>query len=260
MSIDGGHHGGHDRDTGASDRNAASRAVTETGVATTESAPLRAALEQLRLDGAIFFRAEFTESWTYESPPSELAGLLRPGARRLILFHIVAAGRCWIALEDGQRLWASRGDVIVLPYGDQHYVGGVKAADPVPIITLLAPPPWQAMPVLVYGGGGDRTDLVCGYLHSEDPLFNPALRAFPPVFVVRPPAGPAAQFVESSIAWALANTSAYVPADAVSTRLPELLLIEVLRLHLATAPAVDHGWIAALRDPVLAPAMARLWP
>jgi AraC-like DNA-binding protein len=114
------------------------------------------------------------------------------------------------------------------------------------------------MPVLVYGGGGDRTDLVCGYLHSEDPLFNPALRAFPPVFVVRPPAGPAAQFVESSIAWALANTSAYVPAEAVSTRLPELLLIEVLRLHLATAPAVDHGWVTALRDPVLAPAMAQL--
>jgi AraC-like DNA-binding protein len=36
------------------------------------------------------------------------------------------------------------------------------------------------------------------------------------------------------------------------------LLVEVLRLHLATAPAVDHGWIAALRDPVLAPAMSLL--
>jgi AraC-like DNA-binding protein len=32
----------------------------------------------------------------------------------------------------------------------------------------------------------------------------------------------------------------------------------VLRTHLATAPAIDHGWIAALRDPVLAPALAVL--
>jgi AraC-like DNA-binding protein len=221
-------------------------------------APLHAALEQLRLDGAIFFRAEFTESWAYESPPTELAGLLRPGAERLILFHIVAAGRCWIALEDGERHWATRGDVIVLPYGDQHYVGGVEPAECVPIITLLAPPPWDTMPVLSHGAGGDRTDIVCGYLHSEDPLFNPALRAFPPVFVVRPPDGPAAHFVESSISYALASTSEYVPAEPASTRLPELLLIEVLRLHLATAPAVEHGWIAALRDPVLAPAMAQL--
>ena len=29
-------------------------------------------------------------------------------------------------------------------------------------------------------------------------------------------------------------------------------------MHLATAPAVDHGWIAALRDPVLAPALSLL--
>jgi AraC-like DNA-binding protein len=34
-----------------------------------------------------------------------------------------------------------------------------------------------------------------------------------------------------------------------------MLLIEVLRLHLATAPASERGWLAALRDPVLTPAM-----
>lgn len=223
-----------------------------------QPAPLQAALERLSLDGAIFFRAEFTEGWAYESPPTELAGLLRPGAERLILFHIVAVGSCWIALADGERLWARRGDVIVLPYGDQHYVGGVTPAECVPIVTLLSPPPWETMPVLSYGAGGDRTDVVCGYLHSEDPLFDPNLRAFPSVFVVRPPAGPAAQFVDAAISWALANTSGYVPAEKVSTRLPELLLIEVLRLHLATAPAAEHGWVAALRDPVLAPAMAEI--
>src|SRR6478735_3496962 len=37
-----------------------------------------------------------------------------------------------------------------------------------------------------------------------------------------------------------------------------VLLTEVLRLHLATAPMAEHGWIAALQDQVLAPAMAQL--
>ncbi len=125
-------------------------------------------------------------------------------------------------------------------------------------MNLIAPPPWDSMPILRYGDGGARTDVICGYLHSEDPLFNPSLRAFPPLFVVRPPVGPAADVVRAAISWALANTSAYVPGESVSTRLSELVLIEVLRVHLATAPVVEHGWIAALRDPVLAPAMAKM--
>jgi AraC-like DNA-binding protein len=223
----------------------------------TTSAPADA-LEATRLDGAIFFRAEFTESWSYESPPAELAGLLRPGAERLILFHVVAAGECWVRTVKGDEHWARRGDVIVLPYGDQHFVGGCRDAECIPIVSLLAPPPWDKMPVLRYGGGGERTDIVCGYLHSEDPLFSPRLRAFPPVFVVSPPAGPAAAFVEGAIAWALATTDGYAPTVPVSTRLPELLLIEVLRIHLASAPAAEHGWMAALRDPVLAPALGHL--
>lgn len=219
---------------------------------------LHGALEQLRLDGAIFFRAEFTEGWAYVSPPAELASVLRPGADRLIMFHIVAMGRCWVEVGDAERHWAGPGDVIVLPYGDQHRVGGVAPADAVPIVTLLAPPPWESLPVLRYGAGGERTDVVCGYLHSEDPLFDPSLRALPPVFVVRPPEGAASRFVASSIDYALASSSAALPAQPASTRLPELLLTEVLRLHLASAPAAELGWLAALADPVLAPAMAQL--
>ena len=64
--------------------------------------------------------------------------------------------------------------------------------------------------------------------------------------------------MQASIDYALSVTGGALPAEGVSTRLPELLLIEVLRTHLASAPAAEHGWIAALHDPVLAPAMARL--
>lgn len=248
---------GHDRGTADPVRDAASGPVTVPGTASVPPA-LEAALAGLRLEGALFFRSEFTESWAYRSPPAELASLLRPGVRRLIQFHIVAEGTCWVAVADGERHWASRGDVIVLPYGDQHSVGGVEPAEVVPILSLLTPPPWDTMPVLRHGAGGSRTDIVCGYLHSFDPLFDPTLRALPPVLVVRPPDGPAAHWVRSSIDYAVACTAASLPAAAPSPRLPELLMVEVLRLHLAGAPAVDHGWVAALRDPVLAPALAEI--
>jgi transcriptional regulator GlxA family with amidase domain len=63
--------------------------------------------------------------------------------------------------------------------------------------------------------------------------------------------------VQASITYALEeNAPSNASANPVTMRLPELVLIEVLRMHLASAPAADHGWIAALRDPVLAPALS----
>jgi AraC-like DNA-binding protein len=223
------------------------------------AALLDSALDQLRLEGAIFFRSELTEAFAFESTPLALADALHPGATRLILFHIVAQGNCWVSDEDGERHWASQGDVIVLPYGDRHVIGGEAPAVPVPIIKLLDPLPWSDLPLLRHGGGGRRTDLVCGYLYSEDPLFDPAMRALPSVFVVRLPKDSGGHWVEASITYALENTQPDgSPAGPIATRLPELVLIEVLRSHLASAPGVRQGWLAALRDQVLGPALALL--
>ena len=218
--------------------------------------PLADSLDNLRLEGAIFLRADYTEPWSYESlSGAATAEFLRPGSARVILFHVVAEGGLWISAR-GERHWASAGDVIVLPYGDQHVMSGTEPTETVPIECFMTAPPWHQMPVLRYGGGGDRTAVICGYLASDDPLFDPSRRAFPPVFVVRPSGG-AAEWVDASIRYALSQTAIGSSGRLDSpTRLPELLLVEMLRLHLASAPAADHGWVSALRDPVLAPAMA----
>jgi hypothetical protein len=140
---------------------------------------LDATLDALRLEGAIFFRSELSEAFAFGSTPLALADALHAGAERLILFHIVAKGSCWMAGNDGERHRASRGDVIVLPYGDRHTIGGEVQAEPIPITELFDPLPWDDIPNLRHGGGGARTDLVCGYLYSEDPLFDPGMRASP---------------------------------------------------------------------------------
>ena len=223
------------------------------------TSPLSQALGGLRLRGAIFLRAEYTEGWAFESvSASDLTALLVPGARRVILFHVVAAGRCWVQIGDGERHWAEAGDVIVLPYGDTHRMGGTSDARIVPALSLLDAPPWARMPVIRHGEGGEQTQVVCGYLTSDDPLFDPRMRALPPVFVVSP-SGAARDFVRASIDYAVQQT-AQVDVDRIEspTPVPEMLLVEILKLHLASAPAAHHGWLAALHDPVLAPAMAAI--
>jgi AraC-like DNA-binding protein len=229
------------------------------GAAVASGEVLRSTLEQLRLEGAIFFRSELTDAFAFESEPLALVDALHPGGDRLILFHIVAGGSCWVAVDDGVRHWAHEGDVIVLPYGDRYVMGGKTAAEVVSIMSVLDAPPWADIPVMRLGGGGRPTEVVCGYLHSEHPLFDPTMRALPPLFVVRLGPGSASDWVRASVTYALhATEPSNRSTSALSTRLPELVLIEVLRVHLASAPAGDSGWLAALGDPVLAPALSLL--
>jgi AraC-like DNA-binding protein len=219
---------------------------------------LAGVLAQLHLSSSIFLRAEYRDPWAYESPAShDLCSVLQPGAERLILFHIVASGRCWVEVDGGSRLELEQGDIIVLPYADVHRMGGFQPATPVPIGSLLPPPPWMTLPVIRHGGNGDRTDVVCGYLHCDDLLFDPVLRALPPLFAVRPPPGPAAAWVSASMQYAL-QASQQGGTSGLAARLPELLFAEVLRLHVATRPPSSTGWLSAIHDPVVGPALRAL--
>jgi AraC-like DNA-binding protein len=236
-------HPDHDRDAAADDRSAA----------------LSHALAQIQLSGAIFLRAEYSEAWAYESMPSDsTVAVLAPDAAQLVLFHVVVSGSCWIE-AGSDKVWAHAGDVVVLPYNDQHRMGGHETAELVPISSLVNPPPWSSMPHIVHGLGGSRSEVVCGYLVCEDRLFDPRMGVFPPVFVVTPPEGPLRLWVKASSDLVLQQTTqATDDLIAAPTDIPQLLLREVLKLHLANAPATDTGWLAALHDPVVAPALAAI--
>lgn len=217
------------------------------------------ALSGLHLKGAIFLHGRYTEGWAYRSAPCEdIASLFAPGARKLVLFHLVSEGRCWVAVGDGVQHWAEAGDVVVLPYGDVHTMGGAKDAVVVDVGTLFSPPPWDQMPFIEHGDGGDPTHVVCGYMTCDAPLFDPGIRAFPPVFVVRP-TGPAADWVRASIDYAVGQIARDQQGTFhTPTMVPELLLTEVLKIHLASAPAAERGFVRALHDPVVASAMASM--
>src|SRR5579862_1222421 len=75
-------------------------------------------LSTVHLASAIFLRAEYTAPWAYESTSTqEVAQILSPQAHRLILFHIIAEGSCWVRASTGEWVHADAGDVVVLPYG-----------------------------------------------------------------------------------------------------------------------------------------------
>jgi AraC-like DNA-binding protein len=127
--------------------------------------------------------------------------------------------------------------------------GSHEPATPIPVAQLVAPPPWTAFPVIRWGGGGRPTTIVCGYLRCDDPLFDPVVRALPPLFH-ESPTGEAAAWVSASIEYARRASSAGEAAEGgIGLRLPELVLSEVLRLYVQSRPERLGGWLAALQDP-----------
>ena len=214
------------------------------------------ALRLVHLSGAVFLRGEFAAPWAFASMgPREYAEALGTGTERLALFHIILEGRCRVKVESGEEAIAEAGEALMLPYGDRHVMGDPGDATPVPARDVLPPAPWTSMPMMRHGGrSGLPTRILCGYLHCEDFLFHPLLRALPPLIHFRPTSAPAAEWLSASARYAVAEAGRGGP-DA---RLPEMLLVDCLRQYLAAQPEPRSGWLAALRDPVVGRALALL--
>lgn len=216
------------------------------------------ALRIVHLSSAVFLRGEFAAPWAFTSlGPRECAAALCPSAERLVLFHIVLEGRCHVRLDSGEQASVGPGEAVVLPYGDRHMMGHPRDTEPVPIASIVPPMPWRTPPIVRHGGGGAPTRILCGYLHCEDLLFQPLLKALPPLIHVQPATRSAAEWLRASAQYALEKATSR-RATGLSARLPELLLVECMRQYVAALPPARTGWLAALRDPIVGQALMLL--
>jgi uncharacterized cupin superfamily protein len=77
-------------------------------------------LSGVRLTGAVFFSAEFSDPWGFSSPGSKMAEVVAPGAEHLVLYHLLIEGEAVIHLEGGEPIALAPGDVVIFPHGDSH--------------------------------------------------------------------------------------------------------------------------------------------
>ena len=78
-------------------------------------------LRVVRLVGAIFINAKFTAPWCYQSPRADSAApLLEPDSERIVIFHLLTEGECYVEMADGSRSHLVAGDAVIFPQGDAH--------------------------------------------------------------------------------------------------------------------------------------------
>jgi len=216
-------------------------------------------LRVVRLVGAIFINGRFSAPWCYQSPRADtVAPLLEPGAERLVIFHLITEGECFVEMGSQPAVHLTAGDAVVFPQGHAHRMcsaPGVAPAKGARLETVLSRRPRK----LVYGGGGPTTRLVCGYLACDARLARMLLSGLPPLLKVGVRGSSAGMWLEASVRYALAEARSPRPGGAgVLAKLAEVLVIEVLRLYMNEQAGGRPGWLAGVRDRIVGAALTAL--
>lgn len=216
-------------------------------------------LSVVRLVGAIFLHGRFTAPWCYQSPHADAAApYLEPTAERVVIFHLVTEGECWVELGNLPPMRLAAGDAVLFPQGDAHKMGsqpGLPPASGARLNEVLARRPR----LLSYGGGGATTKLVCGYLACDARLARMLLTGLAPVVKVGVRGSNSGIWLEASLRYALAEARSPRPGGhGVLAKLAEVLFIEVLRIHMNEQTDGRTGWLAGVNDRVVGAALRAL--
>ena len=140
-----------------------------------------------------------------------------------------------------------------------HLLGSDLQRAPVPAGAIVSPTRLSGMMRIEHGGGGNRTEFVCGFLACDKRLCRPLLQALPRMLHVPLGDGPDASWLVDSLERGVQESNAPGPgAHAMLARLAELLFVEAIRRYTQSLPPTQVGWLAALRDAHVGRALALL--
>ncbi len=212
------------------------------GAAAAPQAPfdlLTDVLEQVRLEGTVYFSAALHAPWG--------VSIARRGRAP---FYAVTAGACELKVGSrGAVRQVQAGDFLLLPGAAPHVVRSGRDALVVPFDDWLQLHPLDRRGATVHRGPGAATRVTGGFF-SIDPLrINPLFAALPPLIHLRGAEprvrrwlAPTLRLIEAEIA------GGGLGAPTVLRRLADVLFVQAVRLH-AEGEKVAPGWLRGLADP-----------
>ncbi len=200
-------------------------------------------LRLIRLNGCVYFVRDFHAPWAMGMDPGPFAQ-----------FHAVVRGDCVVEIGD-RTIPATAGDVLLFPHGSAHVLADRAGRQAVPGPQVLASFAGDAP---LFADGASPTQLVCGHFTYRDDLRHPLIAQLPDLVHVRAFDALSPGTIDSVLPLLVHELKQDRPGAATAVeRLAEVLLIQVLRAHVARAP-VSRGFLAGLSDPRLARAIRRV--
>ncbi|CCV15781.1 AraC family transcriptional regulator [Mesorhizobium sp. STM 4661] len=199
-------------------------------------------LDRVRLGGTLLFHFELGHPWNLALPK-------RPYA----LFHYLSRGSATLALEQGRELHLTEGDFVVVTRGEPHVIYSDSRTEPLPILDIdrLA-----GRLGLVRHGGGEQplATMICGNFTVARPSRGSVLELLPPVLLLKPTED--GGWLEAILQRMVSEAAFERPGQGVAlSRLTEVLFVEVLRSWIKSLGPGEGGWLGAMADPHIGPAL-----
>ena len=206
-------------------------------------------LQSVHLRSSVYFRPELGAPWGFSLADHGTA------------FHIVAEGKCWVQVTGvSQAVELVAGDFVVVPRGDAHIMRDSATSTIVDFFDLAKRSTPDNKGVFRAGGNGTVTKLVCGGMQFDNGATDPLLAVLPALIHVKGKEGKGATWLQATVSQVLEELdSLSAGAQAVVTRLADILFIKAVRRHFEqNIDTAQYGWLAAIRDTHIGPALAQL--
>jgi len=199
-------------------------------------------LDRVRLGGTLLFHFELGHPWNVALPK-------RPYA----LFHYLSRGSATLALEKGRELHMSEGDFVVITRGEPHVIYSDSRTEPLPIVDIdrLA-----GRLGLIRHGGGEQplATMICGNFTVARPSRGSVLELLPPLLLLKPTED--GGWLDAILQRMVSEAAHARPGQGVAlSRLTEVLFVEVLRSWIKSLDPGEGGWLGAMADPHIGPAL-----
>ena len=199
-------------------------------------------LDRVRFGGTLLFHFELGHPWSLALP-----------ARPYALFHYLSRGSATLALEQGRDLPMSEGDFVVVTRGEAHLIYSDRRMKPFPLVDFDRPT--GRLGVVRHGGDAQPVStMICGNFTVSRPARGGVLELLPPVLLLRPLAD--GDWLGAILQRMVSESALERPGQGVAlSRLTEVLFVEVLRSWIKSLRPGEGGWLGAMADPHIGPAL-----
>jgi AraC-like DNA-binding protein len=201
-------------------------------------------LNRVRLGGTLLFHFELGQPWSLALPQ-------RPYA----LFHYLSPGSpsATLAFEQGPELRMTAGDFVVVSRGEPHEIYSDRRTTPFSVLDLDRSS--AHLGVVRHGGSAQPySTMICGKFTVARPARGSVLELLPPVLLLKPTED--GEWLEAILRRMVSESARERPGQGVAlSRLTEVLFVEVLRSWLKSLGPGEGGWLGAMADPHIGPAL-----